>query len=340
MSRKRSFVKTISIVLSLLILLTVLPLGVSAADTNAVTPEAETRDVTIEDVIAGAASIDDLPYEYETPKLGEAMPWFDLTSAEESTEPQGDYSLNTTVTDNGDGTYTMTLYDHPVKYVDEKGDVQDISLEIASAADGSYKTKANDIQTVFPKKISDGITLSGNGVNVKLTPSVQPPSEREVAAKPSEGVRNDEGVVPYDSLPLEGKVSPQVTDEVSTVTRLDSETVSYYYDNRTTLEYSLTYTGFKEDIVVSEYTGQTEYHFLLETGGLTLTKIDESYYLTDAEGTVKATLGDIIIFTADERNNALGSMTHTTVREDQQYIVTIHIDAEYLKDEKTKYPIR
>ncbi|MBQ3550126.1 MAG: DNRLRE domain-containing protein, partial [Clostridia bacterium] len=34
------------------------------------------------------------------------------------------------------------------------------------------------------------------------------------------------------------------------------------------------------------------------------------------------------------------SMTHTTVREDQQYIVTIHIDAEYLKDEKTKYPIR
>ena len=51
-------------------------------------------------------------------------------------------------------------------------------------------------------------------------------------------------------------------------------------------------------------------------------------------------MGDIIIFTADERNNALGSMTHTTVREDQQYIVTIHIDAEYLKDEKTKYPIR
>ena len=284
------------------------------------------------------------------------MPWFDLTSAEESTEPQGDYSLNTTITDNGDGTYTMTLYDHPVKYVDEKGDVQDISLEIASSADGSYKTKANDIHTVFPKKISDGITLSGNGVSVKLTPSVQPPSEREVAAKPSEGVierlvngntsstvfdgppsPQGEGSVGNDALVVPS-ADPIIAD--STVTRLDSETVSYYYDNRTTLEYSLTYTGFKEDIVVSEYTGQTEYHFLLETGGLTLTKIDESYYLTDAEGNIKATLGDIIIFTADERNNALGSMTHTTVREDQQYIVTIHIDAEYLKDEKTKYPIR
>ena len=312
MSRRKSFIKTISIVLSLLILLTALPLGVSAADTAEVTTDVKVEDVTSENMSFAGARV----------------------RAEE-----GD-GLNTIVINNGDGTHTMTLYNHPVKYVDEKGEVQDISLEIASATDGSYKTKANDIQTVFPKKISDGISISGKGVSVKLTPSVQPPLVREVAAQPSEGVRNDEGVVPYDSLPLEGKVSPQVTDEVSTVTRLDNETVSYYYDSNTTLEYSLTYTGFKEDIVVSEYTGQTEYHFLLETGGLTLTKIDESYYLADENGEVKATLGDIIIFTADERNNALGSMTHVTVRENQQYIITIHVDAEYLKDEKTKYPIR
>ena len=298
MSRKKAFFKTVSIILSLLILLTVLPLGVSAADTVTVTPEAETRDVTLE----ATDNTKDMRVRTE--------------------EGAG---LNTIVIDNGDGTHTMTLYDHPVKYVDEKGDVQDISLEIASASDGSYKTKANDIQTVFPKKISDGITLSGNGVSVKLTPG-RGGSSRLSGAE----LRTAEDVGPY--------ISGITAD--STVTRLDSETVSYYYDNRTTLEYSLTYTGFKEDIVVSEYTGQTEYHFLLETSGLTLTKIDESYYLTDENGEIKATLGDIIIFTADERNNALGSMTHTTVREDQQYIVTIHIDADYLKDEKTVYPIR
>ena len=217
--------------------------------------------------------------------------------------------LNTIVIDNGDGTHTMTLYDHPVKYVDEKGDVQDISLEIASAADGSYKTKANNIQTVFPKKISDGITLSGNGVSVKLTPGSGGSSRLSGTE-----LRTAEDVGPY--------ISGISAD--STVTKLDSETVSYYYDNRTTLEYSLTYTGFNEDIVVSEYTGQTEYHFLLETGGLTLTKIDESYYLTDAEGNIKATLGDIIIFTADERNNALGTMTHTTVKENQQWFYKLY----------------
>ena len=37
---KKSLVKVVSVVLSLLILLTVLPLGVSAADTATVTPEA------------------------------------------------------------------------------------------------------------------------------------------------------------------------------------------------------------------------------------------------------------------------------------------------------------
>ncbi len=317
---KKSFVKTISIILSLLILLTVLPLGASAVETNAVTSET-VRDVTLE----------------VTENTEDAR-----VRTEEGS------GLNTIVVDNGDGTHTMTLYDYPVKFVNEKGEIEDISLEIASVADGSYKTKANDIQTVFPKKISDGITLSGKGVSVKLIPTVQPPSEREVAAKPAEGVTpsvsltlnsslNEGAAVGNDTLVVPS-IGTIIAD--STVTKLDNETVSYYYDNKTTLEYSLTYTGFKEDIVVSEYTGQTEYHFLIETGGLTLTKLDKSYYLTDENGEIKATLGDIIIFTADERNNALGSMTHETVKENEQYIITIHVDADYLKDEKTVYPIR
>lgn len=70
-------------------------------------------------------------------------------------------------------------------------------------------------------------------------------------------------------------------------------------DNKTSLEYSLTYTGFKEDIVVSEYTGQTEYEFTLLTEGLALEKIDGSYYLVDEKGEIKANIGDVIIFTAD-----------------------------------------
>lgn len=33
-------------------------------------------------------------------------------------------------------------------------------------------------------------------------------------------------------------------------------------------------------------------------------------------------------------------MTHKTVEEGQEYVITVHVDDEYLKDEKTVYPIR
>ena len=108
----------------------------------------------------------------------------------------------------------------------------------------------------------------------------------------------------------------------------------------TSFVYELTYAGFKEDIVVEEYTGQTEYEFTLFTNGLTLCEEYGSYYLADAEGNVEATIGDIIVFTADERNNTMGSMTCETVRANQEYVLTIHLDAEYLADEDTVYPIR
>ncbi len=319
MSKRKTIFKTISVILSLLIMLAVTPLGVSATVTTQMTPDVVTADVVVGNGVAGATSLEDLPYENEPVKVLNGTSWVNVTPSDDgAVQSQTDYSLNTIITDNGDGTCTMELYDYPVKFINEVGEVQDISLEIASASNGSYKTKANDIQTVFPKKISDGISLSGKGVSVKLKPFV------------STGLSSN----------VSSTINTTHMTVDTTVTKLDNETVSYYYDNKTTLEYSLTYTGFKEDIVVSEYTGQTEYTFLLETGGLALTKIDESYYLTDENGEIKATLGDIIIFTADERNNALGSMSHITVRENQQYLITIHIDAEYLRDEKTVYPIR
>ncbi len=236
-------------------------------------------------------------------------------SQEKSKEPYADNIYAKTV-DNGDGTKTLTLYDHPVKFVNKNGELEEISTKIKVDSNGAYKTVAAESQTVFPKTITEGITLSGNGVSLKMTPAKANVSNSEL---------------------VESKELQKLS---STVRKVNDETVAYTYDSKTTLEYRLTYTGFKEDIVVSEYTGQTEYNFLLETGGLTLTKIEDSYYLVDENNKIKATIGDIIIFTADEKNNALGSMTHTVVRENEQYVMTIHVDADYLKDKKTKYPIR
>lgn len=215
-------------------------------------------------------------------------------------------NLNTFVFKNADGTNTIKIYDFPVKYVDDEGNIKDISTDIVKTINGNYKTKDNAINTTFSKKISDGITIENDEVEITMLPEVK-----------------------YDSL-------IQVESEVDG----GIKTVSYAYDEYTSLEYSLTYTGFKEDIVVEQYTGQTEYTFTLYTNGLYVSCIDGSYYLTNSSGDVKGTIGDIIIFTADERNNALGSMSATTICPGEQYLLTIHIDDEYLKDENTLYPIR
>lgn len=211
--------------------------------------------------------------------------------------------LNTFVFKNEDGTNTMRIYSHPVKYTDENGEIQDISLDIKKNIDGSFSTADNEIITTFEKVLSDGIKLSYDDIEIKMVPKTE---KENITVSPSD----------------------------------NSESVEYVADNKTSYVYELTYTGFKEDIVVEEYTGQTEYDFTLYTNGLTLFEKAGSYYLKDADGEIKASIGDIIVFTADERNNKTGTMTYETITDNEEYLLTIHLDADYLKDQATAYPIR
>ena len=212
--------------------------------------------------------------------------------------------LYTLVFKNSNGSYTKKIYSHPVKYVDATGVVRDISLEIGENKDGSFSTASHEIITTFKKNPVNGITLDYKDVSIRMVPA------------------------------LTGNKAP------AAIRSADNKKITYNLDSTTAYVYELTYAGYKEDIVVKKYTGQTEYMFKLYTNGLTLTKINETYCLTDSEGEIKATVGDVIIFTADERNNTFGSMTYQTVRQNQEYIITIHVDADYLKDPKTVYPIR
>ena len=225
-------------------------------------------------------------------------------------DKEGD-SLYNAVFENIDGTETLYMFDYPIKYVSDTGEVKDIKLDIEEdkTKPGTFVSKEHSIQTTFSKKLSDGISLKDAEVSITLQPILSP-------------------------------LYSLVNTNTLTANLVDNKMVEYHLDEKTSLEYSLTYTGFKEDIVVNEYTGQTEYEFTLFTEGLTLEQIDSSYYLTDENGNIKATIGDIIIFTADERNNTFGSMSYETIRENQEYKLTIHVDADYLRDENTAYPIR
>ena len=218
-------------------------------------------------------------------------------------------NLNQFIFLNQDGSKTMYLYDHPVKYRDEAGNIHDISLNIADTDDTAYpfRTEANWAVTAFPREISNGITLESESAQIKMIP-----------------------ILPENSTTVLNHMAR----------RVDEDTVAYTYDSATQLEYQLTYAGFKEEIVVSEYTSQTEYHFFLYTNGLALTQLDGGYYLTDEAGNIQGTIGDIIVFTADERNNTFGQLQAETVKENGIYLLTIVLEADYLADPNTKYPIR
>ena len=180
----------------------------------------------------------------------------DATEKYISREYSYEKDLNTFVFRNNDGTYTKKLYSYPVKYIDKTGKTKDITTDIEKLSDGSFKTAENSIVTTFSKTLSDGITLSYNDIVIKMIPSTKFTMESSVSSLSS-----------------------------------DRKTVLYPYGNKTRLEYSLTYTGFKEDIVVEEYTGQTEFAFTLYTSGLFISEIDGSFYLVDNNKNIKAAIG-------------------------------------------------
>ena len=315
---KRSTLRFLSVLLSLCLLLAMTP-AVSAQTNETTTPETTTSSsgYTMEDLLAGLIT----PYElFEKPDPSVIPDAVGTDQAYARAHIERMYSeengLDTVIFKNPDQSRTVYLFDYPVKYRDAHGITKDISLTVQNhpTQTGAYQSAPGTVQTNFSKNVTDGIALQHEEISVKLIPVLPTPE-----------------LQPGETMQMTANAVAQLKD---------SKTVSYAYDAKTTIEYSPTYTGFKEDIVVQEYTGQTEYHFLLQTNGLTLQKINESYFLTDSEGNIKATLGDIIIFTADEKNNTMGSMTHETLRENQLYGLTIHVDAEYLQDENTAYPIR
>lgn len=282
-------------------MLLVLVLMFSAMEFTSLTAETPTLQQAVDN-----ESVYDNQYD-KTLVLPDVIKESDADAAEKyiSREHSYEKDLNTFVFRNNDGTFTKKLYDYPVKYIDKTGETRDITTDIKKLSDGSFETAENNIVTTFSNKLSEGITLTHDEVVIKMVPAAKFTTESSAASLSS-----------------------------------DKKTISYPYGNKTKLEYSLTYTGFKEDIVVEEYTGQTEYTFTLHTNGLFVTEIDGSFYLTDNDKNIKAVIGDIIIFTADEKNNTIGTLTAQTVKLGQIYTMTIHVDADYLKDEKTLYPIR
>lgn len=133
--------------------------------------------------------------------------YIDRVQAEEN-------DLYTFVFANGNGTNTMRVFSHPVKYVDKNGTIRDISLDIKAKRGGGFVSAAHEIITTFQRKLTEGISLEYQDLEIMLVPSI------------------GQGATPVAQLSSDGK------------------TVTYEVNDVTSFVYELTYAGFKEDIVV------------------------------------------------------------------------------------------
>ena len=212
--------------------------------------------------------------------------------------------LYTKVKDNGDGTKELTVYGVPVKYADASGKIRETSLDIEEKKDGSFGVKDHPVNVVFPTVLGDGIRLSFDSLDI----TVLPEGGSEVLAR-------------AEFKPLK-----------------DSGKIIYPADAKTSYEYSLTYSGFKEDIVVNEYTGRDVYRFIIRTGGKAVLPDGDSAVITDRSGRVLARLGDVVIRTADGREE-YGKTVVRELKKNREYEVEIKIDPAFLSDPGTEYPL-
>ena len=230
---------------------------------------------------------------------------------------------NTVVFQNRDGSKTMYYFNDPVKYRDQRGIPKDKSNKIVESKQKNHKYQnvENDILTLFPEKLSlaDGISLKYENYNLELIPQITEAYERDTEYNKS---------------------------QISKYKNNDKDTDSVKYDNvfgeNISLRYTPTFMGFKEDIILDRYTGINTFTFLLKTNGLELIcNKDQQYYLIDClTGELIVKMSEIIISDSGEDSDiAYGSIEVEEIKADNEYLLTITVDEEYLKNEDTVYPV-
>lgn len=209
--------------------------------------------------------------------------------------------LNTYVFANADGTRSVYMMHENVKYIDKNGVIKEKDISLINKAGGFGITQSN-IELLIPTNPIHGIDFEYSGFAIKLTP--------QGLATAASAVQSDNSVV-YDEA----------------------------YGENTKLVYTPMLSGVKEDIVLTEYTDDATYTFVLETDGLNLYNGDNGYYLADS---IKADpvfyLGEILIYDAVGKPD-IGTMTVETISEGQEYLLTVIANDEFLSDPTTVYPV-
>ncbi len=215
-------------------------------------------------------------------------------------------SLSEIILEKEDGTRSLYLFGENVKYIDENGEVADKSNN-AVRRGRAYVNEGNDVEVILPATLTTGIAVTNDELNITMKP-------------------------------LTGKIGRSLSTAVKTAD--DTVVYSDVFDNSTDIEYTYTYGGVKENIILESYNGRNSFDYEITTGGLSLYEDKGTLLLADESGDVKATLGEVIVFSADNKNNTFGKYKVEELEKNNRYKVTMIVDRAYLTDPDTKYPVK
>lgn len=214
--------------------------------------------------------------------------------------------LSDIVLEKNDGTRALYIFDSPVKYISDDGDVIDKSNKVIKNG-SAFKSESNDIEVTLLLSLSSGITVDDEELNL----SMRPISNNNLVRVLSVGKKSGEESVKYEGV----------------------------FDEYTDVEYTYTYDGVKEDIILEKYNGINKFDFELLTNGLELCEDKGVLLLKDNNGNVQAVIGEIVVFSADNKNNTMGKYQIIEKGKNNCYVISVTVDNEYLTSEKTKYPV-
>lgn len=252
--------------------------------------------------------------------------------------------LNTVTFQNRDGTHTVYLFSNPVKYVDSNGTVRDKSNSLTSNINDSrfkdeyaYVNQHNDIKTYFPAEIrtQKGVTLVTSGFSVELSPL----SSYVVTSNSSKANNSARGA--SASVAQMGTVEDRATSR-----QKDAVVYNGVFGSGTSLRYSATFDGFKEDIILYNYSGRNRFAFQLTTNGLSLVR-DEigNIFLADPlTNEYVASIGQLVVLDSGKyAHTPDASANHhyevETVKNNNVYIITVVVDESFLTSQDTVYPV-
>ena len=218
-------------------------------------------------------------------------------------------NLNTVVFQNRDGGKTVYLYANPVKYVDANGNVKDKSTALKA----------------------ENITLNGKTYSHSATENV---FGQYYPTMPQNGV-----LITFGQYTVE--MAPVITGILTlrdTAVANNKVTYNKVFGNGTSLVYTPTLSGVKEDIILQTYMGKSSFSFTLKTNGLAIVQTENDTFLADFEGNKVASLGKVII-TDRANHTAYGSMTVAAKTEREEYTVTVNAPVEFLTSSATVYPV-